>query len=129
MGHPRLTTQIKRLNGTATEALFASCMIGPMAESKVEVVFAEKDGSPKGYRVLGTFSVVGSMPTLMLPDIGASASVDLQDKRFIGQVLTKLIEYSDTDISGKVYDFVTRIIITLIDVHDLPEPEKARQTA
>jgi hypothetical protein len=55
-------------------------MIELMAESKVEVLFVVTEETPKGYRVLGNFSVDGPMPTLMLPQIGESISVDLDDK-------------------------------------------------
>lgn len=92
-----------------------------MAKSKVEVLFVVTDDTPKGYRVLGTFSVDGSMPTLMLPQIGESISVDLADKKFVGRVFSKLTEYSQHDMAGKVWDFVTRIIVTLDEVRELAD--------
>jgi hypothetical protein len=61
------------------------------------------------------------MPTLMLPQIGESISVDLDDKKFVGRVFSKLMEYSQHDMAGKVWDFVTRIIITLDEVEETTE--------
>jgi hypothetical protein len=92
-----------------------------MAESKLEVLFVVTDETPKGYRVLGSFSVDGPMPTLILPQIGETISVDLDDKKFVGRVFSKLIEYSQQDMAGKVWSFVTRIIITLDEIHETTE--------
>lgn len=48
-----------------------------------------------------------------LPAIGELLSVALPDKGFSGRVTEKMTEYTETDMDGNRWDWVTRVFVTL----------------
>ena len=85
-----------------------------MAGLKTEIIFIEDASQPSGFRVLGDMSGTSNGPiSLYIPNVGEFLNVSLPQKNFAGTVTHKAVIYAQTDIPGKVWDLVTRFIITV----------------
>jgi hypothetical protein len=88
-----------------------------MSKTKLEIVFVQlAAASTSGFSILGEFSVDSEGPSLPLFPIGGIGEVqivDLPGKQFSGRIIDKRTIYSQKDMAGKSWDFLTRVIVTL----------------
>ena len=92
-----------------------------MRGTKTELVVFQKDRSTRGYSLLHDLDITspnGAVAIEHTPHIGELLVLDIPSVRCAGRVCDRTVIYSDKDLRGVEWDFVTRIFLMLDE--DLP---------